>query len=73
MKNHDNKEGVISPKENSPPQPDLEESSSPGEFHPQSLTDPELTASRHPALIILAVLSDPALILGSSDHWLTEH
>ena len=52
MKNHDNKEGVISPKENSPPQPDLEESSSPGEFHPQALTDPDVTVSRHPALII---------------------
>jgi len=29
-----------------------EESSSPGEFHPQALTDPDVTVSRHPALII---------------------
>ena len=28
------------------------ESSSPGEFHPQALTDPDVTVSRHPALII---------------------
>ena len=27
-------------------------SSSPGEFHPQALTDPDVTVSRHPALII---------------------
>ena len=26
--------------------------SSPGEFHPQALTDPDVTVSRHPALII---------------------
>ena len=26
-------------------------SSSPGEFHPQALTDPDVTVSRHPALI----------------------
>ena len=29
-----------------------DESSSPGEFHPQALTDPDVTVSRHPALII---------------------
>jgi tripartite-type tricarboxylate transporter receptor subunit TctC len=29
-----------------------EVSSSPGEFHPQALTDPDVTVSRHPALII---------------------
>ncbi len=29
-----------------------EESSSPGEFYPQALTDPDVTVSRHPALII---------------------
>ena len=28
------------------------QSSSPGEFHPQALTDPDVTVSRHPALII---------------------
>jgi hypothetical protein len=28
------------------------ESSSLGEFHPQVLTEPDLTVSRHPALII---------------------
>jgi len=32
--------------------PDFEESSSPGEFHPQGFTDPDVTVSRHPALII---------------------
>jgi hypothetical protein len=32
--------------------PDGPESSSPGEFHPQALTDPDVTVSRHPALII---------------------
>ena len=31
---------------------ETEESSSPGEFHPQALTDPDVTVSRHPALII---------------------
>jgi hypothetical protein len=30
----------------------VNESSSPGEFHPQALTDPDVTVSRHPALII---------------------
>ena len=30
----------------------IDESSSPGEFHPQTLTDPDVTVSRHPALII---------------------
>jgi len=29
-----------------------EESSSPGEFHPQALTDPDVNVSAHPALII---------------------
>ena len=28
------------------------ESSSPGEFHPQALTDPDVNVSAHPALII---------------------
>jgi len=27
-------------------------SSSPGEFHPQALTDPDVNVSAHPALII---------------------
>jgi len=31
---------------------EVNESSSPGEFHPQALTDPDVTVSRHPALII---------------------
>ena len=30
------------------------ESSSPGEFHPQALTDPDVNVSAHPALIILS-------------------
>jgi hypothetical protein len=30
----------------------LMKSSSPGDFHPQALTDPDVTVSRHPALII---------------------
>ena len=29
----------------------INESSSPGEFHPQALTEPDVTVSRHPALI----------------------
>jgi len=29
-----------------------DEPSSPGEFHPQALTDPDVTVSRHPARII---------------------
>jgi hypothetical protein len=32
--------------------PGIEESSSPGEFHPQALTDTDMTVSRQPALII---------------------
>jgi hypothetical protein len=36
-------------------------SSSPGEFHPQALTEPDMTVSRHPALIIPSQLSDPCL------------
>ena len=31
---------------------EIAKSSSPGEFHPQALTDPDVTVSRHPALII---------------------
>jgi hypothetical protein len=30
----------------------VEKSSSPGEFHPQALTDPDVNVSAHPALII---------------------
>jgi len=37
-----------------------DESSSPGEFHPQALTDPDVTVSRHPALIIQ--LPSPAML-----------
>jgi hypothetical protein len=40
------------------------ESSSPGEFHPQALTDPDVTVSRHPALIIqsLFLATSPYLL-----------
>ena len=30
----------------------LQESSSPGEFHPQALTEPDVNVSAHPALIV---------------------
>ena len=33
-------------------------SSSPGEFHPQALTEPDVTVSRHPALLIPSQLSE---------------
>ena len=33
------------------------ESSSPGEFHPQALTDPDVNVSAHPALIIQSLFS----------------
>ena len=49
------------------------ESSSPGEFHPQALTDPDVTVSCHPALIIQ--LPSPATLpypYGSSHFWLTK-
>ena len=36
----------------------LLESSSPGEFHPQALTDPCVTVSRHTALIIQPTIVD---------------
>ena len=36
-----------------------EESSSPGEFHPQALTDPDVTVSRHPALIVQPSVASP--------------
>ena len=45
-------EVIADSKGNSPPQQNFGESSSPGEFHPQALTDPDVTVSRHPALII---------------------
>jgi hypothetical protein len=35
----------------------IEESSSPGEFHPQALTDPDVNVSAHPALIIPSLFS----------------
>src|SRR5512139_3267801 len=40
-------------------------SSSPGEFHPQTLTDPDVTVSRHPALTIqsLFLATSPYLLL----------
>jgi hypothetical protein len=37
------------------------ESSSPGESHPQALTEPDVTVSRHPALIIPSQLSETCL------------
>ncbi len=37
---------------------DFQGSSSPGEFHPQALTEPDVTVSRHPALIIPSQLSE---------------
>jgi len=37
------------------------ESSSPGEFHPQALREPDVTASRHPALIIPSQLCETCL------------
>ena len=37
------------------------ESSSPGEFHPQALTDPDVSLSTHPALIIPSQLSEACL------------
>ena len=48
--------------------------SSPGEFHPQALTDPDVTVSRHPARIISPPSSPSGLVLppGSSHHWLTK-
>jgi hypothetical protein len=42
----------------------VEESSSPGEFHPQALTDPDVNVSAHPALIIqsLFLATSPYLL-----------
>ena len=37
---------------------DFQVSSSPGEFHPQALTETDVTVSRHPALIIPSQLSE---------------
>ncbi len=52
---------------------DMIQSSSPGEFHPQALTDPDVTVSRHPALITPSPSSaNLALSSGSSHHWLTK-
>ena len=38
--------------------PQTQRPSSPGEFHPQALTEPDVTVSRHPALIIPPQLSE---------------
>ena len=48
--------------------------SRPGEFHPQALTDPDVTVSRHPARIIppLSFPSGLTLSPGSSHLWLTK-
>ena len=35
--------------------PGAEESSRPGESHPQALTDPDMNVSAHPALTVLVV------------------
>ena len=39
--------------------PGLDESSSPGEFHPQALTDPDGRLSPHPALMIQSPVVSP--------------
>jgi hypothetical protein len=44
--------GSLDPGNQRPDDFRLIQSSSPGEFHPQALTDPDVTVSRHPALII---------------------
>jgi len=38
---------------------DSAESSSAGEFHPHALTDPDVTVSRHPALIVQPTVCCP--------------
>ena len=51
------------------------ELSSPGEFHPQALPEPDVTVSRHPARITPTAGLKPnglALPLGSSHLWLTK-
>ena len=51
------------------------ESSSPGEFHPQALMEPDVTVSRHPARITPTAgfkANGLALPLGSSHRWLTK-
>jgi hypothetical protein len=49
------------------------ESSSPGEFHPQALTDTDVTVSRHPPLIILLPLPATLPYLPAPSHfWLTK-
>ena len=35
--------------------PEIEQSSRPGESHPQALTDPDMNVSAHPALTVLVV------------------
>jgi len=37
----------------------IEESSSPGESHPQTLTDPDVNLSIHPALIVQPSVASP--------------
>ena len=49
------------------------ESSSPGEFHPQALTDPYMNLSIHTAPLIQSISTiDFALVKGSSHLWLTK-
>jgi len=50
--------GCRSPKAENQSDPRCDGSSSPGEFHPQALTEPDVTVSRHPALIIPSQLSE---------------
>ena len=48
-------------------------SSSPGEFHPQALTDPYMNLSIHTAPLIQSISTiDFALVKGSSHLWLTK-
>jgi len=47
------------------------ESSSPGESHPQALSEPDVTVSRHPAPIIQPTADCLVLSIGSSHFWLS--
>ena len=48
-----------------------QQSSSPGESHPQALPEPDVTVSRHPAPIIQPTANGLVLSTGSSHFWLT--
>ena len=47
------------------------ESSSPGEFHPEALTEPDVNLSAHPALIVQSQ-NDFASDMNSSHRWLVQ-